>query len=63
MTKKQSTKKARRDIYQEVTNQILELLQQGTVPWRNPIAKAGDGGWPINLQSKKHYRGIKVFLL
>lgn len=56
-------KKARRDIYQEVTDQILELLDRGTVPWRNPIAKAGGGGWPINLQSKKHYRGINVFLL
>ncbi len=63
MAKKQSTKKARRDIYEEVTNQILELLEQGTVPWRNPIAKSGGGGWPINLQSKKHYRGINVFLL
>ncbi len=56
-------KQTRRDIYQEVTDQILELLDQGTVPWRNPIAKAGGGGWPLNLHSKKPYRGINVFLL
>ncbi|MEZ6081775.1 MAG: ArdC-like ssDNA-binding domain-containing protein [Pirellulaceae bacterium] len=57
------TKKARHDIYEEVTNQILELLEQGTVPWRNPIAKAGGGGWPLNLHSGKPYRGVNVFLL
>lgn len=56
-------KNARRDIYQEVTDQILELLERGTVPWRNPIAKPGGGGWPVNLHSKKPYRGINVFLL
>lgn len=56
-------KKARRDIYHEVTAQILALLEQGTVPWQNPIAQAGGGGWPINLQSNKPYRGINVFLL
>lgn len=46
-------------IYEAVTNRILELLDQGTIPWRKPWA----GGWPHNLFSKREYRGINAFLL
>ena len=67
-TKKQSNPKAkgrankpRRDVYQEVTDQILAALDAGTVPWRNPITLAG--GLPRNLLSRKAYRGVNVFLL
>lgn len=56
-------KKPRRDIYQEVTNKILERLDQGTVPWQNPIRRGSGDGWPKNLHSGKNYRGINVFLL
>jgi len=56
-------RKQRRDIYQEVTDRILELLDAGTVPWLDPIRRGGGDGWPKNLQSGKHYRGINVFLL
>ncbi|QDU98602.1 ArdC family protein [Lignipirellula cremea] len=52
-----------RDLYQEVTDRILELLDAGTVPWRNPIQRGGGQGWPKNLDSGKRYRGINVFLL
>ncbi|APZ95870.1 ArdC family protein [Fuerstiella marisgermanici] len=57
------SKRSRRDIYQEVTERILELLDAGTVPWRNPIRRGGGDGWPKNLQSGKQYRGVNVFLL
>lgn len=60
---KHSNKNPRRDLYQEVTNRILELLEKGTIPWRNPLRRQGGGGWPKNLSSKKRYRGINVFLL
>ncbi|QDT57100.1 DNA primase TraC [Caulifigura coniformis] len=53
----------RRDIYQEVTDRILEMLDQGVVPWRNPIRRAGGDSWPRNLASGKPYRGVNVFLL
>lgn len=56
-------RKQRRDIYQEVTDRILQLLDAGTVPWRNPIRRGRGDGWPKNLQSKKQYRGVNVFLL
>jgi len=56
-------KKQRRDVYQEVSDRILELLEAGTVPWRNPIKRGGGDGWPKNLDSGKVYRGVNVFLL
>ena len=51
------------DTYQAVTDRIIELLEQGVVPWRNPILGSGGGGWPHNLVSDQPYRGINVFLL
>ncbi len=58
-----SKQKARRDIYQEVTNRIVGYLEQGAVPWRNPIKRGTADGWPKNLDSGKRYRGINVLLL
>ncbi|MEM9412704.1 MAG: ArdC family protein, partial [Planctomycetota bacterium] len=60
---KQSKSQPRRDIYQEVTNQILGYLENGVAPWRNPIAQGIGDGWPKNLQTGKRYRGINVLLL
>lgn len=51
------------DIYQAVTDRIIELLEQGTVAWRQPIVGAESGQSPTNLESKRLYRGINVFLL
>lgn len=48
------------DVYQMVTDRILELLQRGVVPWRKPWST---GLSPQNLVSKKPYRGINHFLL
>lgn len=62
MARKKSARN-RRDIYQEVTETILGYLDQGVAPWRNPIARAGGGGQPMSLASKKPYRGINTFLL
>lgn len=52
------------DIYQAVTDRIIELLDRGTVPWRQPL-RGGDGGGrlPFSLASGRAYRGINVFLL
>lgn len=48
-------------IYEQITERIITLLSQGTVPWQKPwIARTG---LPRNLVSKKSYRGINVFLL
>jgi antirestriction protein ArdC len=61
--KKRTAKKQKRDIYQEVTDQILGYLEEGTAPWRNPIAQGNGDGWPKNLHSGNRYRGINVLLL
>lgn len=56
-------RRVRRDIYQDVTNRIVELLDAGTVPWRNPIRRRAGDGIPTNMVSRRPYRGINVFLL
>ena len=48
------------DTYAIVTDKIINLLEQGVVPWRRPWTSAG---LPRNLVSKKSYRGINHFLL
>ncbi len=49
------------DVYQVVTDRIIQLLEAGTVPWHQPWK--GGNQWPQNLISKKTYRGINLFLL
>ena len=51
------------DLYAEVTNQIVAMLEKGVVPWRSPILGQGKAGHPTNLDSGKQYRGVNVFLL
>ena len=50
------------DIYQVVTDRVIELLEKGTVPWHKPWV-GGESNWPTNYVSKKKYRGINVWLL
>lgn len=47
-------------VYQIVTDRILESLEKGAVPWHKPWK---GGGLPMNLKSKKPYRGINTFML
>lgn len=53
---------SKRDVYDVITARILELLDQGIVPWRKPW-RGGRAGMPKNLVSGKTYRGVNVFLL
>ena len=46
-------------VYEIITDQIIEKLEQGTIPWHMPWSADG----PKNLTSDKPYRGINVFLL
>ena len=48
------------NVYEIVSNQIIEQLDKGTVPWHKPWK---DIGLPSNLISRKPYSGINVFLL
>jgi antirestriction protein ArdC len=46
--------------YEIVTERIINLLEQGVVPWRRSWNMAG---LPRNLVNKKPYRGVNSFLL
>jgi len=48
------------DIYQMVTDNIVKALEQGVVPWNKPWHQSG---LPMNITTKKPYRGINPFLL
>jgi len=47
--------------YDRITDRIVNLLSQGTVPWHKPWHI--QTGLPRNLITQKPYRGINVFLL
>jgi antirestriction protein ArdC len=51
----------KKDVYQIITDRIIELLEAGTVPWHKPW-KASTG-WPRNLITNKPYQGVNVLLL
>ena len=48
-------------VYDRITERVMDLLNQGTVPWHKPWNVKR--GFPRNLVSGKAYRGINVFLL
>jgi len=51
------------DIYQAVTDRIIELLDRGTVPWRHPIINASGDARTKKLLFDKGNRNINTFLL
>lgn len=48
-------------VYEIVTDQIIDRLNAGVVPWNKPWK--GESARPRNLVSKKAYRGLNSFLL
>jgi antirestriction protein ArdC len=51
------------EIREQVTNQIVEALQQGVVPWCKPWSTLENTGYPMNAVSKRLYQGINPLLL
>jgi antirestriction protein ArdC len=47
-------------VYEVITSRIVEMLEQGTIPWRKPWSAEE---MPRNLMSGKAYRGINLFML
>ena len=56
----ETTTKPPIDVYALVTNRILERLEAGIIPWKQPWTEAG---LPQNLITKKAYNGINLLLL
>jgi antirestriction protein ArdC len=51
----------KKDIYQAVTDRILEALDRGVVPWRKPWTSRNS--MPVSLSTGKPYRGVNTILL
>jgi antirestriction protein ArdC len=49
-------------VYEEVTQKIIEELEQGTAPWVKPW-QGGVGRMPYNATSQRRYSGVNVLLL
>ncbi|MBB5349549.1 DUF1738 domain-containing protein [Desulfoprunum benzoelyticum] len=47
-------------VYDIITAEILQIMEQGVIPWQKPW---GSKGAHRNLVSGKKYRGINIFLL
>lgn len=47
------------DVYEIINNQIIEKLEQGTIPWKKPWNINGQG-FPSNYVTKEHYHGINI---
>ena len=53
-----------RDVYARVTAQIITAIEQGAGTWRMPWHTSGKfSSSPINVASKKAYRGINTVCL
>jgi antirestriction protein ArdC len=55
-----------RDLYQEVTDTIIQQLEKGTLPWHAPWIGGSCGnvlGLPKNVSTSKKYQGINIILL
>ena len=51
-------------VYQYITDKIIQELERGCVPWHQPWTSSADGiRVPTSYQSKKPYRGVNTFLL
>lgn len=53
------------NVYQVVTDRVLQALDQGTVPWHQPWHATSDGsvGFPLSMSTGKPYRGVNLILL
>ena len=49
------------NLYETVTNTILEALKRGVIPWRKPWDSSVS--LPVNAISNRAYRGVNTFLL
>ena len=52
-----------RDVYQNVSDKIIEALETGTPPWIHPWQSSAGDWRPANLSSGRRYSGVNVLLL
>lgn len=52
----------KRDLYQEVTDRIVSLLEAGTTPWQKDWSQRPGDGVPCNAVTNRPYSGINVLI-
>jgi antirestriction protein ArdC len=50
-------------VYEIVTERIVDAIERGVAPWRIPWKKGPGSGLPRSMSTARPYRGINVFLL
>ena len=50
------------DIYESITQTIIDSLKEGKIPWKKTWS-GGTAGLPMNFITKKPYRGVNMFTL
>lgn len=50
-------------VYQIITDRIIDKLENGVIPWKQPWKHYLSEHAPSNIVSKKPYRGINTFML
>src|SRR4030088_2569866 len=64
MSTNENSATEKRDVYATVTAQIINAIEQGVGNWRMPWHTSGRFAFsPINVASKKAYRGINTLCL
>ena len=64
MSNTENTSPEKRDVYERVTSQIINAIEQGLGNWRMPWHTSGKFAFsPINVTSRKSYRGINILCL
>ena len=64
MSTAEHTATEKRDVYERVTSQIVNAIEQGVSNWRMPWHTSGKFAFsPVNVTSKKPYRGINTVCL
>src|ERR1700694_2077065 len=64
MSTNENTATDKRDVYERVTSQIVNAIEQGAGNWRMPWHTSGRFAFsPINAVTHKPYRGVNVLAL
>lgn len=53
----------KKDFYQEVTNKVIDVMENGVLPWVCPWDNNFSMELPLNYSNGNHYQGINIFLL
>lgn len=57
------TPKKGKDLKQDITDKIIELMQAGPAQWQKTWAVAAANGMPVNATTGAPYRGVNILLL